>query len=1753
MDGTTHNLEADAHVLNDSRQTSDRQAEDDSDNVKIPTAQPAGQVARSESSATTDLSTLPEKRSEVFSGKSTLVNEENLEEQPGRSGPGSVSAPRRVGDELESGSHTEGQLQPQDAGAGQVARPESSATTDLSTLPEKRSEVFSGSSTPVNEENLEEQPGPSGPGSVSAPRRVGDELESGAHTEGQRQPLDAGADRKEAFKELLSQLQMERYGNQKLSRSDVLEICPENLNPFHLQALEDVPWHVLRKIMALNSTARNTTLKPNVCDDDDELGSGEQGNDERDVFSDDDDTTKSINPLDVFCILLHCSDPFLQQDIMLKGSMCQFALPLLWEPPDKNRCTLMLWAMRDIVKRWRPQTMIGDSGYKEESLVLTQMPTFAFVRIGRVTSSKSKTLNDILSPLQQYHDFFIHRDMESGNIPRRISEGLVEISWYLPSGRGNFDIFPDPIAILNLRGDIMNHCTQFCFLSQASSAVFVFVENISEPEFELLSSCKGLKTKYFFIFPSLGTNPTDTKAFCKKLMPVLGLSKSQILLKTNRINDSEFVKRLQSAITSIVDNDCKKVSIEDLAATARELAIHVDEDCKECMEGKKYAREITEGIQDVAEYKEKNMLLQNEFWRKITEVEKECCTLKNIGNKPVEHYKSDLKFQLNRHRLSQRSGLSDGVNTFLERLGQSSQVEKHYFLKWMTFFLDLGSRNNLLKLHAEYKQFNIIKPSEDLAQLDQKIARSSLGIEHFMRELGQIYEAHHSISDILPLDKKYSGLRRIGADLLLEGFPLELIDGNVSNIPLQWVTDVLKALSIKLGENCRMIVLSVLGVQSTGKSTLLNTLFGLQFSVSSGRCTRGAFMLLLKVKENFRQSFGCDCVLVIDTEGLKAPELTLQEDSYRHDNELATLVIGLSDITIINLAMEHATEMKDVLEIAVHAFLRMGQIRQKTNCQFVHQNVSDISANQNNMRDRKLFLEQLNEMTKAAVRMERQSQDINFCDIMVYDPEKNNWYMPGLWHGMPPMAPVNMGYSENIYQFKMHLLKSIDQHSHSQTSSNIATFARWVKNMLNGVKHEHFIFSFRNILVAEAYNQLSIKYSDWEWTFRKELYLWMSKAETSIQNQFPIELQAIHVLEDELENTLDHEEKKILNQIRTHYEGGGTNVHLIEKYREDFTRSVQCLKNEVKRYTINKLKDTFEIQKGTQEINSMQTMYREKVEQKVSSLLEVCKKRNVKLKDEELEEEFAEMWKNTMSNLHFHHLKRREIKHEMFQHLRLDLSNRSSAVNTTLHKSDNLTERTGFFKVHKRHFSQLQFQQRDFEELTHLARSLTRECVAYTKEKARSRRDYDETYSKELLHMVNDWLKMEAVKSLHTAPCFEVELKRYILEKAVHYFQAMHERFIMENDLYTRLQNLKPQYLSTFKNIYLQKDEHLAWAEHFCQVCLKPAIDEHMKTMLGLEIVEDVLHSEGSLSYSSRTFFQFNLLKELLEKKNFESYLEYIINYEEFTKKWIESHVSDQFQKSRRMRILEERILRAIIKEVNASLRAVIEEADADTIPAFLETTCKMLEKHLVISKDTLKVALFKNEGDVTLFSDDVLSFLSVIEKQILDEWDSRSVETKLTNLPIKPQEELFRKVFGCGKQCPFCMVPCEAGGQDHKEHFASIHRPQGLCQYKYSSTRHLVSAICSSLVISKDSFHNKDTGEEYHPYRDYQKYYPNWRIQPDSSIEASDYWKFIFKTFYEEFVKEYDAKPGDLPNGWVAITETQALRSLQEVFNMTK
>ncbi|KAJ4949252.1 hypothetical protein JOQ06_020768 [Pogonophryne albipinna] len=576
----------------------------------------------------------------------------------------------------------------------------------------------------------------------------------------------------------------------------------------------------------------------------------------------------------------------------------------------------------------------------------------SFARLGECSLSKSEILNKLLSNSQQYHDTFVHSNMEGGDSPRRISNGLVEMTWYLPCGNKNMDVFSEPVAVANLRGDIASFETQLSFLCQTSAAVFVFFDAL-DSECELLTN-QNHKAQIFLV------GNRQSKDFkldaVKKVATKLSLTNSNILLKTKGMNDADFVKDLRGKVSNVFENSQMKMGIEQMSAIAHELGIWIDEDSPECQTAKKNADAITAEIQDLLKYKEAQLPLQGQIWKDLTCFEKEEFRLRKVGSQNIEKYKSDLQLQKKRLREKQNSqDISKAMTCFINAIS-SPGMERRYFLKWMRMNLDNVSRKKLFDLREQYKEkCKNPENKEEIKEIDQQLANSSLGTEHFFH-------------------------------------------GEASNIPLRWVTDVLSELNDLVSPKNKILVVTVLRVQSTGKSTLLNTMFGVQFAVSSGRCTRGAFMLLIKINEDVRKDLNCDFMVIIDTEGLKSPELAQLDNSHEHDNELATLVVGLSDITIMNIAMENSTEMKDILQIVVHAFLRMTEVGKKPKCQFVHQNVSDVSAHDKNMRDRKLLLQQLNEMTQAAAKMEKKEEYSSFTDVMEYSPDTGNWYIPGLWN-----------------------------------------------------------------------------------------------------------------------------------------------------------------------------------------------------------------------------------------------------------------------------------------------------------------------------------------------------------------------------------------------------------------------------------------------------------------------------------------------------------------------------------------------------------------------------------------------------------------------------------------------------------------------------------------------------------------------------------------------------------------------------------
>uniref|UniRef100_A0A4W6CX54 Upregulator of cell proliferation n=1 Tax=Lates calcarifer TaxID=8187 RepID=A0A4W6CX54_LATCA len=1136
------------------------------------------------------------------------------------------------------------------------------------------------------------------------------------------------------FLNFLSKLGLEKFYPNKLTLRSLLEINKKSISDETVQSIEDIPWCFLRKLFKINAECRNCTQLSNNDDDEEEENSNLLDFDLH--TADDSAEDNKINPLDLMVALFLCADSFLQQEMALKMSMCQFPVPLLLPHGNNSQCTLMLWALRDIVKEWRPHDLSESRGFVEENIVQADIPFYSFVRLKNCSLSKSQVMNHVLSLGQYNHNMFIHRDMRGRACQRKIANGLVEVCWYLPCGTENIDTFPKPVAFANLRGDIGQSLTQFSFLFQVSSATFVFLDKVEENERKILTSLQDGRSKLFLVV-NCKENATEDMMSVKTTVGELDLPKASVKAKDQRVSVAGFSQKICIAIKKSMTNLTPTITIENMLDKAVELGLSVDE-CKSG-EQKKAAEEIMKGIgvRSISGYKSKQLPLQGINWKRLSHLEMEECRLKRAGELGLEEYKSQLqaekqqiKQELSKHKLS------SAMKSFIEHLFETEKEKRHFFLKWMKLKLYKHSRSVIQRslLHCELTEHQN-KKKKDVqitAELDQALLDSSLGIEHYMREMGLIYE--FSIINSSKTANKVSHLPGLAAEMLLDGYPLELLDGDASNVPERWVTDVLMELHRKVGEQSRLLVLTVLGVQSTGKSTLLNTMFGVQFPVSSGRCTRGAYMLFLKVGEDLKSDLNCDFVVLIDTEGLKSPDLAQLEDSYEHDNQLATFVIGLSDVTIINIAMENSTEMKDVLQITAHAFLRMKQIGKKPVCHFVHQNVAGVSAHAKSMPERKHLLDQLNEMTQIAAEMERQPSIKAFTNVLDYDIEKNNWNIPGLWHGTPPMAPVNTGYSVAVADFKQNLLDAVKSDRTNEVSK-IPEFLEWMKSLWKAVKYENFIFSFRNTLVAHAYDNLCKEFNQWEWNFRKEILSWQNKAELEILNaDNEAEMETWNRLvaskKSEVSDKITDQQTKIKEKLSDYYRKKDRHVNLIEKYKVDFINSINSLANEIQHSVSNKLDCVLEQKISSKKVQDIQREYRAVIEKRVMKLLSDCKEST--LTDEQLTHEFEKMWNGATVNVSG--LKERDIAACVLNQLRKNFSNQN--VNKELQNIGDLTDiGKDQFKTTRDHVDSYmkKFQYWWNGDLQSFADSVIDTSTKFVLDKTKTNGDYHDSFTRDLL------------------------------------------------------------------------------------------------------------------------------------------------------------------------------------------------------------------------------------------------------------------------------------------------------------------------------------------------------------------------------------------------------------------------------------
>ena len=180
------------------------------------------------------------------------------------------------------------------------------------------------------------------------------------------------------------------------------------------------------------------------------------------------------------------------------------------------------------------------------------------------------------------------------------------------------------------------------------------------------------------------------------------------------------------------------------------------------------------------------------------------------------------------------------------------------------------------------------------------------------------------------------------SEYMTAGYPFEIIDGDNFHFASTFLTETLSVF-----ENQKILVVSIIGPQNSGKSTLLNYMFGTLFDVRDGRCTRGIYGSFVK-----SNSKDFDYIMLIDTEGLMGTERGEKE----FDRRLVLFCLAVSHLVIVNMIGEINDILKDMLTLCADTLKLIGVSRvSKPKVHFVLNQKADLNIENNRVAIEKIM------------------------------------------------------------------------------------------------------------------------------------------------------------------------------------------------------------------------------------------------------------------------------------------------------------------------------------------------------------------------------------------------------------------------------------------------------------------------------------------------------------------------------------------------------------------------------------------------------------------------------------------------------------------------------------------------------------------------------------------------------------------------------------------------------------------------------
>ena len=283
-----------------------------------------------------------------------------------------------------------------------------------------------------------------------------------------------------------------------------------------------------------------------------------------------------------------------------------------------------------------------------------------------------------------------------------------------------------------------------------------------------------------------------------------------------------------------------------------------------------------------------------------------------------------------------------------------------------------------------------------LKENDDRLMNVDLTVGLICDELFTLWDHIHltqSTRQIEDWQKTFDLLAKKLAELVSKGFTLHILRGR----PLQSQSRLLKMCLKNLYLGDSMAVLTVIGAQSSAKSSLLNSTFGCNFHVSAGRCTIGLYLGLAYYKNT--------TIIILDTEGL----MSLEESGSIFDNQMVTMAVLSSNLVLVNHKGDISSNLEDLIGMSLYAKIQIQSSPFKPRLIFVlrDQTQRDMRVFQQQLKHLKENLQSKGQFLRGSIDEELEMKDVVLMPGAFTEDVDPDYDIAQKWRSEPFAVDIN--------------------------------------------------------------------------------------------------------------------------------------------------------------------------------------------------------------------------------------------------------------------------------------------------------------------------------------------------------------------------------------------------------------------------------------------------------------------------------------------------------------------------------------------------------------------------------------------------------------------------------------------------------------------------------------------------------------------------------------------------------------------------